>query len=96
MSNLIEHIGIVNEKLQVLIKQYQVLQKENYRLKQELERTKLREQSTAEKAASLQKQVEIARISSGDAGQEVKAELEKRINAYIKEIDQCIAMLSNQ
>ncbi|MCC7523591.1 MAG: hypothetical protein IT250_02150 [Chitinophagaceae bacterium] len=96
MSNLIEHIGIVNEKLQVLIKQYQILQKENYRLKQELERTKLREQSTAEKAASLQKQVEIARISSGDAGQEVKAELEKRINAYIKEIDQCIAMLSNQ
>lgn len=96
MSNLIEHIGIVNEKLQVLIKQYQILQKENYRLKQELERTKLREQSTAEKADSLQKQVEIARISSGDAGQEVKAELEKRINAYIKEIDQCIAMLSNQ
>ncbi|HRN56532.1 MAG TPA: hypothetical protein PLL71_08770 [Agriterribacter sp.] len=96
MSQLNEHISRVNEKLQLLLKQYYTLQKENDRLKQDIEQIKLSEQSTREKAARLQQQVEIAKISSGQTGQEDKAALEKRINAYIKEIDQCIALLVNQ
>ncbi|HRO47449.1 hypothetical protein [Agriterribacter sp.] len=96
MSHLNEHISRVNEKLQLLLKQHHTLLKENIRLKQDLEQIKLSEQTIKEKAAWLQQQVEIAKISSGQAGQEVKSELEKRVNAYIKEIDQCIALLVNQ
>ncbi|HTN08111.1 hypothetical protein [Agriterribacter sp.] len=96
MSHLNEHISRVNEKLQLLLKQYHTLVKENDRLKQDLEQIKASEQNMKEKAAGLQQQVEIAKISSGQAGQEVKSELEKRINTYIKEIDQCIALLGNQ
>ena len=96
MRRLNEHISRVIEKLQLLLKQYHVLLKENDRLKQDLEQIKTRELNIREKAAQLQQQVEIATISSGQAGEEVKSELEKRINAYIKEIDQCIALLAGQ
>lgn len=96
MSNVIEHINAVNEKLLLLVRQHQQLQKENNRLRQELEETKLRENEATVKADWLQQQVEIAQLSAGKAGQEIKTELEKRINAYIKEIDQCIALLVNQ
>lgn len=96
MSNLIEHISVVNEKLQLLIKQHQSLQKENSRLKQELELCRINENNLREKADQLQQQVEIARLTPGHVAQDVKMELEKRINTYIKEIDQCLALLVNQ
>ena len=96
MSRLNEDISRINEKLQLLLKQYHILQKENDRLKQELEQKKAGEKEMKEKTAWLQQQVEIAKVSSGQAGQEIKSDLEKRINTYIKEIDQCIALLANQ
>ncbi len=96
MSLLNEHIGRVSEKLQLLLKQYHALQKENERLKQELEQEKSNGNEMKEKVAQLQQQVEIAKVYSGEAEQETKNELEKRINTYIKEIDQCIALLSGQ
>lgn len=96
MSRLNEDISRINEKLQLLLKQYHALQKENDRLKQDLEQKKAGEKEMKEKAAWLQQQVEIAKVSSGQAGQEIKSDLEKRINTYIKEIDECIALLANQ
>lgn len=96
MSHLNEHIGRVSEKLQLLLKQYHTLQKENERLKQELEQERNNGNEIKEKLAHLQQQVEIAKVYSGEAEQETKNELEKRINNYIKEIDQCIALLSGQ
>ena len=96
MSHLNDDISRINEKLQLLLKQYHALQKENDRLKLDLEQKKIGEKEMKERASLLQQQVEIAKMSSGQAGQEVKSELEKRINTYIKEIDQCIALLANQ
>ena len=96
MSLLSEHIDRVNEKLQLLVRQYQALQKENERLKQELEQRGIREQEMSEKITRLQQQMEIASVYSGQAEEDTKKELEKRINAYIKEIDQCIALLAGQ
>ncbi|MCO5240238.1 MAG: hypothetical protein M9904_09285 [Chitinophagaceae bacterium] len=96
MDQLNEHINRVNEKLQLLIRQHQLLLKENERLKQDLEQIKGSEQNIKERAVWLEQQLEIARISSGEADQEAKSALEKRINTYIKEIDQCISLLTNQ
>ena len=96
MSRLNEDISRINEKLQLLLKNYHALQKENARLKHDLEQKKAAEKEMREKAAWLQQQVEIAKVSSGQAGQEIKSDLEKRINTYIREIDQCIALLANQ
>ncbi|MGN6493793.1 MAG: hypothetical protein ACTHLE_17450 [Agriterribacter sp.] len=96
MAYFDEHINRVNDKLQLLLKQFQLLQRENEKLKQELEQRNAREKEITEKNEALQQQVEIARVSAGRPGKEAKAELEKRINAYVREIDRCIALLANQ
>lgn len=96
MAHFDEHINRVNYKLQLLLKQFHVLQKENEKLKQELESKNAVEKEMLKKTEALQQQVEIARVSAGQPGKEVKVELEKRINTYVKEIDRCIALLANQ
>jgi len=96
MGHFDEHISRVNEKLQLLLKQFQALQKENEKLKQELDQKNTFEKEMLQKTEALQQQVEIARVSAGQPGKDAKAELEKRINAYVKEIDRCIALLGNQ
>lgn len=96
MGHFDEHINRVNDKLQLLLKQFQVLQKENEKLKLELEQKSTFEKEMLKKTEALQQQVEIARVSAGQPGKDAKAELEKRINAYVKEIDRCIALLGNQ
>lgn len=96
MGHFDEHINRVNDKLQLLLKQFQLLQKENEKLKLELEQKGTFEKEMLKKTEALQQQVEIARVSAGQPGKDAKAELEKRINAYVKEIDRCIALLGNQ
>jgi len=96
MSTLDEHIKRLNEKLQLLLKKYQVLEKENEKLKHDLHQKVVNEKDMQEKAGLLQQQIEIAKLSAVRPDPETKQELEKRINTYIKEIDQCIAMLSSQ
>lgn len=96
MHFLNEHIDRINEKLALLIRQYQTLQKENERLKLELEQKEIKETEMREMVTSLKQQLEIAAVYSGPSEPEIKRELEKRINTYIKEIDQCIALLSGQ
>lgn len=96
MSNIETHIRRVNDKLQVLIKLYATLEKENEKLKQQLAQREQQEKEAAEKVKQLQQQVEIAAVVSGVPDENNKNELEKRLNAYIKEIDECVAMLQNQ
>ncbi len=85
----------IQEKLQQLLKEYQSCKKENTRLQKELlaskEQLSLQKQSTE----SLQEQISILKMSGTSMNEEDKKELEKRINAYIKEIDRCISLLSH-
>ncbi|MFT3749857.1 MAG: hypothetical protein QM768_16155 [Agriterribacter sp.] len=96
MSDIEVHISRVNDKLQVLMKLYDKLEKENEKLKQQLEQRERTEKAADEKVRQLQQQVEIAAVVSSVPDEINKNELEKRLNAYIKEIDQCIAMLQHQ
>ena len=84
----------VNDKLQQLLRQYSRLQKEAEKLKQELEEAKDREQQTKEKMENLQMQVSILQAASGEMNDKDKKAFEKKINQYIREIDKCIAYLS--
>jgi len=43
----------------------------------------------------LKQQVNIMKISAGEMSGTDKKEFEKRITAYLKEIDRCIALLSD-
>lgn len=85
----------VQQKLLLLIKEYQSLKKENARLKSE---TGELQQKVGEQTAELEKlqqQVDLSAITStGVFNEPDKAELEKRINVYLKEIDKCISLLN--
>src|ERR1700730_9559244 len=95
MAILQDHIKRINDKLQQLLKHYHSLQRENEKLKLELQVKKDHEQEFRQKAELLQQQVAIVKASSGQLDEASKKELEKRINQYIKEIDRCIAMLGS-
>lgn len=93
MSNTEQHLKRIQDKLQQILKHHAVLQKENYKLKEELE-TALQKISTQQKAGDeLKQQVSILKVSSGEMNESDKKEFEKRINGYLKEIDRCIALL---
>jgi hypothetical protein len=83
------------EKLQQLLKLNDDLLRENKKLKKEI--TKSQSQSLANLATieNLRQQVEILKISAGDWDEKDKKEFEKRIGHYIREIDKCIALLSD-
>ncbi|MBL0234933.1 MAG: hypothetical protein IPQ08_14945 [Chitinophagaceae bacterium] len=56
-----------------------------------------REQFSEQKRSteSLQEQISILKVSGSSMSEADKKELEKRINAYLKEIDRCISLLSH-
>ncbi|MBS1919020.1 MAG: hypothetical protein JST17_02095 [Bacteroidetes bacterium] len=93
MNSAEQHLKRIQDKLQQLLKQHWVLQKENSQLKQELEKSKkyiLQQQKNSE---GLKQQLDIVKLSAHKMSTSDKKELEKRINSYLKEIDRCIALL---
>lgn len=85
----------IQEKLQLILKQYASLQKENSRLKSELEEAHHKVRAQQQMAEELKQQVVILKAGTGDMNEHEKKDFEKRINAYIKEIDRCIALLES-
>jgi regulator of replication initiation timing len=94
MSTAEQHLKRIQDKLQQVLKQYAALQKENSRLKEELGSAQQKALSQQKSADELKQQVSILKVSAGDMSEADKKEFEKRINGYLKEIDKCIAMLS--
>lgn len=89
-----EQIKRIYDKLQLLLKQHAILQKENQLLKEELGRAQKQVSQYQETAETLKQQVSILQLGNGQMSEEDKKEFEKKLNTYIKEIDRCIAMLS--
>lgn len=94
MADLETHIKRIQEKLQHLLRRYHDLQKENIQLKKELETSVKQSSQHQQTIETLRQQVEVLKITSGNWDERDKKEFEKRINQYIKEIDKCIALLS--
>ena len=92
--SLDQQFNIINDKLQQLLKNISRLQKENERLKTELEETKKKEMAAKERIEELQQQIGILKYAAGDMNEKDKKDFEKKINSYIKEIDKCISFLS--
>ena len=94
MSDLEIQLKRIQDKLQQVLKDYSGLQKENLRLKEELDKNRTQSFAHQQNIEDLKQQVDILKITSGDWNEGDKKEFEKRINTYIKEIDRCIALLS--
>ena len=94
MSNLDLDIKRINDKLQLLLKNYQLLQKDNQRQSILIaELTKAKEKGN-QQVTALQEQVSILKAATGQMNDTDKRAFEKHINQYIKEIDKCIGILS--
>ena len=94
MTTTTEHIERIRLKLQSLLKEHHALQKENEKLKSEISRKAGIEKEMKEKTQLLEEQVNILKASTGQMDEVSKKAFEKQLNHYIREIDRCIAMLS--
>ena len=94
MADFENQLKRIQDKLQQVLKEHAALRKENLRLKEELDKNRTQSFSHQQNIEDLKQQVEVLKITSGDWEEGDKKEFEKRINSYIKEIDRCIALLS--
>ena len=94
MAILEDNIRRVHVKLQQLLKQYLQLQKENSRLKKELETANALQVENQETINQLKQQVAILKVAAGLMNEADKKSFDRQINQYIKEIDKCMVMLS--
>lgn len=83
----------VQDKLQLLVKQYQLLLKENERLKQAMENLKTYSETRDKQVEELELKLTTLKTATGRLNDADKKELEKRLNHYLREIDRCIALL---
>lgn len=88
------HIKSIQPKLQLLLKKFALLGKENLQIKNENENYKLREKELVAKIETLEQQVHILKASAGELEGDERVRFEKNINQYIRNIDKCIAMLN--
>ena len=80
--------------MQVLIKKHQQLEKENKKLKDELNGLKDKQFDKKQELEVLEMQNAILKASQQQLDDKEKKELEKKLNLFIKEIDRCIALLT--
>lgn len=89
-----DQFNSLNEKLQLLLKQHNRLKKENERLREELDTQRQKEAETQQAVQDLHQQIAILKVASGDMSDKDKKDFERKINQYVREIDKCIAFLS--
>lgn len=95
MPALTEHIKRITDKLQLLLKQHQQLQKDNERQANLIQQLQEQKNNDKEQLLALQQQVAILKSAAGEMSAADKKNFEKHINQYIKEVDKCIAYLAN-
>lgn len=89
-----EYILRIHEKLQQLLKQYNVLQKENEKLNSRLKETEEKQEMQLKKIEELEQKIAVLKTIAIPLNETDKKDLEKRLNSYLKDIDRCITMLS--
>ena len=89
-----EQIANIHTKLQILLKQYDHLLKENHRQQQSIAHLQQEHQLAKEGLEECRQQNLILKASVTTMDQKDKKELEQKINQYVKNIDQCISLLS--
>jgi chromosome segregation ATPase len=94
MPHTEEQLKRIQDKLQQLVQQHQLLQKENSKLKLEMQEERKHHQLNSLQVEQLQQQVEILKSSKTEMHGEEKKAFERRLSQYVKEIDKCITLLN--
>ncbi len=93
MTDINNHIIQLHEKLQLLIKEYKQLQKDNKKLQKEIAVLQSEQTYKNNQLIQLEQKVTAVQITGGHWDDSQKQALQKKIDAYIKEIDKCLALL---
>lgn len=84
----------IEDKVQQLLKEYNIAQKEIQRLQKENQRLTDQLHVQIELAQQMQQKADTLRLQSHGMSNESNKDLEKRINMYLKDIDKCLALLN--
>ena len=84
----------MTDKLQQAVQRYQLLQKEHEQLNKEVQLLREKEKARQIRMDELEMKVTALQTVTGQLNDTEKKEVEKKINRYIREIDRCIALLS--
>ena len=96
MSEMVEIVDSLENRLSKLISKMQSLETTVQELKQELKNSTLIIQKQADDMEGLKKQYETLKIANSLLGSdENKRDTKLKINSLIREIDYCIAQLSD-
>jgi hypothetical protein len=87
------HLKRVHEKMMVVLKQYQSLQKENERLREDMKKLLAHSEGVSRDADKFRQQADVLKLSGKGMEETDKKMLEKKLNQYVREIDKCIALL---
>jgi len=94
LSSVIDHISIIQAKLQQLLKQHELLKKDNGKYEQQLATLQQEQLQQKEKMEELLQQNLLLKASVTNMEGADKKALEQKIQHYIKNIDKCISLLS--
>ena len=94
MMTVDQQFNSIHEKLQTLVRQHGKLKKENETLRQQLEQQKKDNGELEGHIVELQNIVSIMKLAAGNMNDKEKKDFEKQITRFVKEIDKCIAYLS--
>ncbi len=92
--NIDQQLASITTKLQLILKQHRVLQKENEQLKKELEKSQVFIQTKTKNLAALHQQMDILKLGVSGWNEEEKAALAKRVDIYLREIEKCLTLLN--
>jgi hypothetical protein len=91
-----EQLKRIEEKLVMLLAQHQHALRENLKLRKEQEKFAADKHTLKMRINELELKVGLLKSTDNQGAIASRAALEKKINAYVKEIDKCIAILGNQ
>lgn len=96
MSEIVEIIDTLESRLQKLLEKMDQQEQTSAQLQQELQKATIVIQQQSEEIATLKKQYDSLKMASSLLGsEENKRETKLKINSLIREIDYCIAQLSD-
>jgi hypothetical protein len=93
-ETLDQQVRRIAQKQQQLLKRYAVLEKENQQLREQNVVLQSKKTADEKKIKLLEEQHYLLKSAAGELSPEDKKKFERSLSKYIREIDKCIALLS--
>jgi len=95
MADIEEQLKSITQKLQMLLKTHQQLQKELAAIKKDAEQQKLLLKEKNEAIQKLHEKLDAAKLNASHMDVGEKRLLEQRINGYLADIEKCLVLLNS-